>query len=82
MNYDGDGKPGKGPGVSAMSLNGMPSAVARATKRVACNASQQGVGIGETIAMNLCKIHWTRSGTNVLLGRLNRQGGSGILLIA
>jgi hypothetical protein len=30
-----------------MSLNGMPFAVARATKRIACNASQQGIGIGE-----------------------------------
>ncbi len=47
MSYDGNGKPGKGPGATATSLNGMSFAVARATKRIACNASQQGVGIGE-----------------------------------
>jgi len=64
-----------------MSLNGMPSAVTRAVKRIACDVSQQGVGI-EMIAMNLCKIHWTRSGTNVFLGRPSRQGGSRISLIA
>ena len=64
-----------------MSLNGMPSAVTRAVKRIACDVSQQGVGI-EMIAMNLCKIHWTRSGTDVLLGRLNRQGESRTPLIA
>jgi hypothetical protein len=44
MSYDGDGKPGKGPGATAMSLNGMPFAVTRAVKRIACNVSQQGVG--------------------------------------
>ncbi len=46
MSYDGNGKPGKGPGATATSLNGMPFAVAQAAKRIACNASQQGVGIG------------------------------------
>ena len=46
MSYDGNGKPGKGSGAPATKLNGMPSAVARAAKRIACNASQQGVGIG------------------------------------
>ena len=44
MSYDGNGKPGKGVGRLAMKLNGMPSAVARAVKRIACNASQRGVG--------------------------------------
>ena len=82
MSYDGGGKPGMGSGARAMSLNGMPFAVTRAAKRVACNASQQGVGIGETIATNLCKIIWTRSSTNVLLGRLRRQGVSRTALIA
>jgi hypothetical protein len=47
MSYDGNGKPGKGVGKSAMKLNGMPFAVTRAAKRIACNASQQGVGIGK-----------------------------------
>jgi len=32
--------------------------------------------------MNLCKVHWTRSGTNVLLGRPSRQGESSAPLIA
>ena len=44
MSYDGNGKPGNGVWLRAMKLNGMPFAVARATKRIACNASQQGVG--------------------------------------
>jgi hypothetical protein len=44
MSYDGGGKPGKGPGEPAKTLNGMPPAVARAVKRIACNVSQQGIG--------------------------------------
>jgi len=44
MSFDGGGKPGKGPGATATSLNGMPPAVTRAVKRIACNVSQQGVG--------------------------------------
>ena len=43
MSYDGGGKPGKGVGRLARKLNGMPFAVARAV-RIACNASQRGVG--------------------------------------
>jgi len=43
MSYGG-GKPGKGVGRLARKLNGMPSAVTRAAKRIACNVSQQGVG--------------------------------------
>lgn len=50
MSFDGDGKPGKGPGATATSLNGMPSAVTRAVKRIACNVSQQGVGTEEMAA--------------------------------
>lgn len=46
MSYDGGGKPGKGSGDSAMSLNGIPFAVTRAVKRIARDASQQGVGAG------------------------------------
>ena len=46
MSYDGDGKPGKGVGRLAMKLNGMSSAVTRAVKRIACNASQRGFGTG------------------------------------
>ena len=44
MSFDGGGKPGMGSGVTARKLNGMPSAVTRAVKRIACNVSQQGVG--------------------------------------
>jgi hypothetical protein len=44
MSFDGGGKPGKGSGATATSLNGMPSAVTRAVKRIACNVSKQGVG--------------------------------------
>jgi len=47
MSNDGDGKPGKGPGARATSLNGMPFAVTRAVKRIARDVSQQGVGAGE-----------------------------------
>ncbi|MBI5429002.1 MAG: hypothetical protein HY938_00940 [Nitrosomonadales bacterium] len=51
----------------------MPFAVARAAKRIACNASQQGVGIGEDSHESV-HIHWTRSGTNNLLGRQRPPG--------
>jgi len=51
MSYDGGGKPGIGVGLKARMLNGMPSAVTRAIKRIACNVSQQGVGTGKTVAM-------------------------------
>ena len=44
MSFDGGGKSGKGPGATAMSLNGMSFAVTRAAKRIACDVSQQGVG--------------------------------------
>jgi hypothetical protein len=54
MSYDGSGKPGKGPGRRAMSLNGMPLSVTRAAKRIACNVSQQRVGAGTPAAMKLC----------------------------
>lgn len=81
MSYDGNGKPGKGPGAAAISLNGRPFAVTRATKRIARNVSQQGVGaaIGSHESV---QIHWTRSGTNVLLGRPSRQGEGGTSPIA
>lgn len=75
MSDDGGDKPGKGPGRGAMSLNGMSSSVARAVKRIACNASQQGAGADEIGSHESVQIHWTRSGTNVLLGRPSRQGG-------
>ena len=52
MSYDGGGKPGIGVGLQARKLNGMLFAVTRATKRVACNVSQQRVGTGKTVAMN------------------------------
>ena len=55
MSYDGGGKPGKGSGAPAMMLNGMPSAVTRAVKRIACDVSQQGVGARGPAAMKLCK---------------------------
>jgi len=71
MSYDGNGQPGKGPGASAMSLNGRLFAVARAVKRIACNVSQQGVG-AEPGSHESVQNHWTRSGTNVLLGRPSR----------
>ena len=44
MSFDGGGKPGMGSGVTARKLNGMPSTVTRAVKRIACNVSQRGVG--------------------------------------
>jgi hypothetical protein len=47
MSHDGGGKPGKGPGRRAMSLNGMPLSVTRAATRIARNVSQQGVGAGK-----------------------------------
>jgi len=54
MNHDGGGKPGKGSGVPAIKLNGMPLAVTRAVKRIARNVSQKGVGAGKPAAMKLC----------------------------
>ena len=67
MRNDGGGKPGKGSGDSATNLNGRPSAVTRAVKRIACNASHQGVGTGKPVATNLCnpldaKRHQSSSG--------------------
>jgi len=57
-----------------MKLNGMPFAVPRAVTRIACNVSQQRLApsLGSHKAVIL---PWTRSRTNVLLGRLCRQGG-------
>jgi hypothetical protein len=74
MSYDGGGKPGKGSGDSAMSLNGIPFAVTRAAKRIARDASQQGVGAGKPAATGLCnpldaKRHQRSSGA-----AKNRQG--------
>jgi len=37
-----------------MTLNGMPSAVTRVVRRIACTASHQGVGAGKQIATKLC----------------------------
>jgi hypothetical protein len=37
-----------------MSLNGIPFAVTRAAKRIARDASQQGVGAGKPAATGLC----------------------------
>jgi hypothetical protein len=81
MSYDGNGQPGKGPGASAMSLNGRPFAVAWGVRRIARNVSQQGVG-AEPGSHESVQNHWTRSGTNVLLGRPSRQGEGGTLPIA
>ena len=53
MSNDGGDKPGKGPGQRATSLNGMPLAVTRAVKRIACNVSQLGVGAGKLAATSL-----------------------------
>jgi transposase len=53
MSCDGGGKSVKGPGASATSLNGMPFAVARAVKRIACGVSQQGVGAAQSAATSL-----------------------------
>ena len=53
MSNDGGGKPGKGPGQRAKSLNGMPFAVTRAVKRIARNVSQPGVGAGKPAATSL-----------------------------
>lgn len=46
MSYDGNGKPGNGVWSASHESEWDAGAVARATKRIACNASQQGVGIG------------------------------------
>ncbi len=81
MSDDGNGQPGKGSGTPAMKLNGRPFAVTRAVRRIACNVSQQGVG-ADTGNHEAVQIHWTRSGTNVLLGRPSRQGEGGTSPIA
>jgi len=82
MSYDGNGKPGirglahshesewdavrRRPGNKTDRLQREP---ARGWHRNA-------------IAMNLCNINWTRSGTNNLLGRQSRQGESRATLTA
>jgi hypothetical protein len=60
MSHDGGGKPGKGPGRRAMSLNGMPLSVTRAATRIARNVSQQGVGAGKPAATMGVRPAWAR----------------------
>jgi len=42
--------------------------------RIARNASQPRIGAKASAATGMCSTHWTRCGTNVLLGRPSRQG--------
>jgi hypothetical protein len=76
MSYDGNGKPGKG----VWSTSHEPEwDVARRRPGNKTDRLQREPARGwhrNAIAMNLCKIDWTRSGTNVLLGRQSRQGES------
>jgi hypothetical protein len=39
-----------------------------AVKRIACNTSQPWIGAGRLVTTSIVRIHWTRCGTNVLLG--------------
>jgi len=43
-------------------------------QRIARNVSQPGIGAGQPATTGLWWTHWTRCGTNVLLGRRSRQG--------
>ncbi len=82
MSYDGNGKPGNG--VWNTSHEAEWDAVLRRPSNKT-DRLQREPARGwhrNAIAMNLCKVHWTRSGTNVLLGRQSRQGESRTSLIA
>ena len=58
-----------------MGLNWMPGAVTPLpSQRIARHTSHPGDGAETSAATGLCTIHWTRGGTNVLLGRRSRQG--------
>jgi len=53
----------------------MPRLAARAVElRIACVVSHRGAG-AQRAAINTVRNNWTRGGTNVSLGRFNRQGG-------
>ena len=85
MSYDGGGKPGKGSGVPAMKLNGMPFAVTRAVRRIACDVSQKGVGAVKPAAMKLCnpldtKRHQRSSGAAKPPGRRQNTADRLILM--
>ncbi|MBK9160028.1 MAG: hypothetical protein IPM27_01445 [Nitrosomonadales bacterium] len=73
MSYDGDGKPGKGVGRLAMKLNGMPFAVTRAVNGSPATRASEGLA-PQVGSHESCDNHWTRSGTNVLLGRQKPPG--------
>jgi hypothetical protein len=82
MSYDGNGKPENG--VWSTSHESEWDAVRRrpGSKTDRLQREPARGWHRNAIAMNLCKVHWTRSGTNVLLGRQSRQGESITPLIA
>jgi len=82
MSYDGNGKPGNG--VWSNSHESEWDAVRRRPSSKTDRLQREPVRgrRRNTIAMNLCNVRWTRSGTKVLLGRQSRQGKSRIPLTA
>jgi hypothetical protein len=76
MSYDGNGKPGiRGLAQSHESewdaVRRRPGNKTDRLQREPARGWHR-----NAIATNLCKVYWTRSGTNVLLGRQSRQGES------
>ena len=55
MSYDGNGKPGKGSGATAMSLNGMPFSRRPSSKTDRLQREPARGWHRNAIAMNLCK---------------------------
>jgi hypothetical protein len=45
-----------------------------AAKRIARNTSQPSIGARRLATMSIVRTHWTRCGTNVLLGWQSHQG--------
>jgi hypothetical protein len=76
MSYDGNDKPGKGIGAPAMKSEWDAVCRRPGNKTDRLQREPARGWHRNAIAMNLCKVYWTRSGTNVLLGRQSRQGGS------
>ncbi len=64
-----------GLGSEPTGLNWTPGALSLLpSQRIARHTSHPGDGAEVSAAIGLCTIHWTRGGTNVLLGRRSRHG--------
>ncbi|MCL2590947.1 MAG: hypothetical protein FWD67_08755 [Betaproteobacteria bacterium] len=72
----GHGKPEPGLEQEPFTVNGMPCRRHRLRlMRIARNVSLPRIGTGEPVATGLCEPIGRGCGTNVFLGRQDRQGG-------